>query len=473
MIPQVVGAFFFATILFVYFSSRARALQRARPLDEDRLPFPALGQASTMFSLTSLFGACFGMFLVLGVYAIAGIAAGTIVGLLLVRTLIASSAKTYEGAVYERLRRLPHPAVFAGPLIGVQLAFAVSELLLLHSVFLSGLGMLPLYAILFTACVAIIGYSYCLIGGYGAVYRTDIVQFVVITIMCLVLIAYMATTVTTTTFAASLSLRLQAHHPGHWFADSIPSIFLQRSFDLVVGFLLGITFILSSPDAWKRVFIVSRKHPTKRSVALLAAAGALPFVLITPVVLAARPSVYGDLDPMFLVRDLSVNGMVFAFLILGMIACFLSAFNSALISATHLAVLVARNRAAASDELVRYRYIIAVNFAVIIVLFIATIGFGNPYALGNLLIAPYGIAGALIAATRGATVPARPRFIAWVWALGLLAWTLCLIPHAHILAFATTKQANTIPWAMAISLLAFVAVVISTRGRRAIGLGIR
>jgi hypothetical protein len=473
MIPQVVGAFFFATILFVYFSSRARALQRTRPLDEDRLPFPALGQASTMFSLTSLFGACFGMFLVLGVYAIAGIAGGTIVGLLLVRTLISSSAETFEGAVYERLQRLAHPSVYAGPLVGVQLAFAVSELLLLHSVFLSGLGMLPLYAILFTACVALIGYTYCLIGGYGAVYRTDIVQFVVIAVMCLALLAYMGTTVTTSTFVASLNLRLQAHHPGHWFADSIPTIFLQRCFDLAIGFLLGITFILSSPDAWKRVFIVSRQHHGKRSVALLAAAGALPFVLITPVVLAARPSVYGDLDPMFLMRDLSVNRMVFAFSILGMIACFLSAFNSAIISATHLTVLVARTRVAAQDELIRYRYIIALNFAVIIALFIATIGLGNPYALGNLLIAPYGIAGALIAGTRGATVPAPSRFIAWVWALGLLAWTLCLIPHAHILAFATTKQANTIPSAMAISFLAFCAVVIATRARRTSGLGIR
>src|SRR3954469_15018638 len=51
-------------------------------------PLPEVGQASTVFSLTALFGAYFGIYIFLGLPALAGVACGTVLGLFVIRNWI-------------------------------------------------------------------------------------------------------------------------------------------------------------------------------------------------------------------------------------------------------------------------------------------------------------------------------------------------------------------------------------------------
>src|SRR5256885_16617631 len=107
---SLVGFFFIATLLFVHFLTKAAPVPVAHPLDVDEVPFPAAGQASTVFSLTALFGAYYAMFVILGVYALIGVAAGSIAGLFLIRRAALDATETrYEAFLFPRPLRFDDP----------------------------------------------------------------------------------------------------------------------------------------------------------------------------------------------------------------------------------------------------------------------------------------------------------------------------------------------------------------------------
>ena len=82
----VVAVLLISSLLLVHLSLRARPMPKERPLDVDEgLPLPELCQSSTVFSLTALFGAYFGIALALGLPALIGLAFGTVLGLFLIQ----------------------------------------------------------------------------------------------------------------------------------------------------------------------------------------------------------------------------------------------------------------------------------------------------------------------------------------------------------------------------------------------------
>jgi hypothetical protein len=445
----LVGFFFIGTLLFVHYSTRAAPLPVARPLDIDEVPFPVAGQASTVFSLTALFGAYYGMLVIFGVWALAGLVAGTILALICIRqvTLHATEVR-YEDFLVSRLARFSDSLPIVPPFAAIQLLFAVSELLVLRRILAASFGVVPVHATLMATFVAIIGYTYSVTGGYNAIFRTDIVQLVFVLVMCGVLLSQFITDRTVIDVAA-VTQRLHGLHTGHWFGGSIPSGWMQHAFDFVVAFPMGMTFLLSSPDTWKRVFIVSRRNRSWRAVLYLVAAGALPFLLILPLAFIARPIGSGTIDPLFILQDIGRSRIVMAFTLLGMLSSFLSAFNSAFISAVHLPLLQARRWRPVGSEIHRFRYLAGGTFIVIMFVFAAGINLGNPYAIGNFLLAPYALAGAITLGLCGARRTIKTKWVLWTWAIGLVWWVLFLVPYGTMWSTPSTKEANTIPPAMA------------------------
>lgn len=456
----VVGFFFIGTLLFVHYSTRAAPLPATHPLDVDEVPFPVAGQASTVFSLTALFGAYYGMLIVLGFWALAGLVVGTIIGLIGIRQAsLNTTAQRYEAFLFERLVRFSDTLPIIAPFATIQLLFAVSELLVLRRVLAASFGIVPFHATLIATFVAIVGYTYSVTGGYNAIFRTDITQLIFVLIMCGVLLAQFVSGSTSLDLAA-VKQRLLGIHPGHWYATTPQTSWRQHVFDFVVAVPMGMTFLLTSPDTWKRVFIVSRRHRTWRAVAYLVGAGALPFLLILPLAFVARPIGSGPIDPLFILQDIGRSRVVMTFTLLGMLSSFLSAFNSAFISAVHLPLLQARRWKPIDLEIHRFRYLAGGVFVVIMLIFAGGIGLRNPYGLGNFLLGLYAVAGALVLGLQGGARVARMKWIMLAWALGLAWWVIFLVPYADMWMTPSTREANTIPPAMAAFVLVSAAMSI-------------
>ena len=461
---QLIGLFLIATLLFVHLSTKAQPLKKVRPLDVDEVPFPAAGQASTVFSLTALFGAYYGMFLVLGIYAVLGLAVGSVLALVAIRLSVLHATETrYEAFLFDRLNRLSDSLPFVAPLAVVQLLFGVSELLILRRMFASGFGVAEIHATLIAICIGAIGYLYCLMGGYNAVFRTDIVQLVFVLVMCTALLVHFVASGGQIDPAAA-AVRLQGIHPGHWYADVIANRALQAMFDFLVGLPMGMTFLLASPDTWKRVFIVTKRDPRRRSLALLVAAGAFPFALIMPMVLLARPLRPGTVNPMFILEAIAASDALMAAILLGLISSFLSAFNSAFISALHLGVLQIRQGKKRRNELVVFRFLAGGLFIGLSLFFLLLFAMPNPYALGNVLLGPYAVAGATILGLRAGSRTVSPRFLLGLWTVTMTAWAAYLISTIDDWGVASTAEANTIP--PGISLFVVTLVVLTVAAAR-------
>jgi Na+/pantothenate symporter len=458
---QLTGLFLIATLLFVHLSTKAQPMHRGRPLDVDEVPFPAAGQASTVFSLTALFGAYYGIFLVLGVYAVAGLSIGSVLALVAIRaSAINAQEKRYEQYLFNRLNRLSDFLPFVVPLAVTQLLFAVSELLILRRMLAAGFGVAEIHATLMAICIAAIGYLYCLIGGYNGVFRTDIVQLVFILVMCTALLVHFIGSGGQIDPSAA-AVRLRGIHPGHWYAEAIPVPVLQHCFDFLVGLPMGMTFLLASPDTWKRVFIVTKRDSRRRSLAILIAAGAFPFALITPMVLLAKPLSPGTINPMFILEAIAANDALMAAILLGLISSFLSAFNSAFISSLHLAVLQARKSKKRKNELAIVRFLAGGLFVALSLFFLVLFQMPNPYALGNVLLGPYAVAGASVLGLRGGNRAVKPQLLLALWAITMTAWATYLIVSVNDWGIASTHEANTIPPGIALFVITlfFLTVV--------------
>src|ERR1051325_5792897 len=163
-------------------------MPKTQPLNVDEgLPLPEAGQASTVFSLSALFGAYFGIASVLGLPALTGLAFGTVVGLFLVRYwIVRRPSQRFEDFLFVLFQGNEKNAVVYAMLLSlVQCAYAGSELLILREVAKTALGLKSEQATLVAIGVAIIGYFYVLFGGYMAVFRTDVLQFFLVGIMAL------------------------------------------------------------------------------------------------------------------------------------------------------------------------------------------------------------------------------------------------------------------------------------------------
>ena len=396
----ILGSFLLSILLLVHFSSQRRPLSSEAPLDvDDNLPAPWAGYASSAFSLSGIFGAFLGMFLILGWSAMLGIAIGVILSLVMVRSAITrANPETFE----EFLRKRRFCTVQSCHLLlwlflGLaQLWFAASELVLLREISIRGLGLGPRHATALALSIALIVYFYCLLGGYDAVFRSDVVQFAGMATMC-IWIAYLSLT------SPDISIPVDQHMAPpreFWSFGIIMSRPWKLALNMAISIPIGATGLLGTPGTWKRVFLALRRGSKYNSFAILVVAGVLPFALLSPVLWRLRNSITQELplDFLFTLGDSRAFSLA---LLIGMISAFMSAFNSSIVVASHIFMTKPTPQGNSPlSGLDMYRISLCIGFALIIVTSLTVFNQGaNPYIIGNFMVGPFCILGGLILGT--------------------------------------------------------------------------
>ncbi|MBV8517658.1 MAG: hypothetical protein JO197_09685 [Acidobacteria bacterium] len=443
MLTVAIVLFFVTTLLIVQVAIRNRPLKLYRPLDDDDVPFPAAGQASTVFSLAALFGCYPGIFLLIGGIGFVGVAGGSAAALLLIRAAQAGHEGGYETFLEDFRDRFRDTGTFFFALFILQIGFAISELVFLRVVLLLAFGLSPSTASYAALAVAVVGYCYCLTGGYNTVFRTDIVQLLTVAGMCLLLLGALATSLSLPEFLTAAGAKM-VHHGGYWTAGFFRWSWVERILDFSSGFLLGFAFLLVSPDTWKRVYIVSRV-PSRRGISLLFVAAAFPFVAITPLVLALPNLPHGVVDPTVFLQRLAGNRILLGATLIGVFASFLSSFDSALIAATHVSLLSARRARPALEELDRFRYLAALHFVIVSLVFVIGSRFGNPGIMATILMGTYPVLGGLLIGTRAGTRNLPSGAFGLVFLLGCVAWIVFTMSDEMRFEVGRTTDLNFVP----------------------------
>ncbi len=466
MIGIVAGAFLVGMLILVHFSSRRRPIPSQRPLNVDRgLDLPWAGHASNVFSLTALFGGYIAILIVLGLPALFGIAIGSVLAILFMRNAIIRSGHTsfHEFLVSRRFSVSEQGNGFYWLLLTItQIGFAASEVFILREIAVHAFNMTTGYANIFAGSVALIGYFYCLLGGYFAVFRTDVVQLFFMATMCVIACVY--------AFAQLPGMTPSSQNP--LLSPLLPTVWcfglkmledLHHLLNFLVGLVAGSSLLLSSPDTWKRIFLTSvHSGRGKYSFWILVFSGMIPFLLILPSVALMPPQ--SLLDPrVFESLAIATQHRVFLFAItLGMMASFLSTFDSALISATHLLLARSEVRAGAENAgLARYHYLLGGScIAAVAGAFMLLKEVSNPYFIGLVLLGCYSILGGTIVGTSGLGKPKPGRGFAWGGAVAIVSWFLIIVSYDDVLTRALPGQMTAIPAASLFFLIAMASAKI-------------
>ena len=461
----LVGIILIASLLLVHFSLRARPLPEDRPLDVDEgLPLPEIGQASTVFSLTALFGAYFGIALLLGLPALTGVAFGTALGLFLIRYWIeAYKPNRFETFLVNVLRGdNRNVVVYALVISVVQCLYATSELLILREIAKVSFGVRPEHASLLAVGIAIIGYFYVLFGGYMAVFRTDILQFFLVAVMAVTFSLFLFGQNLPTEWVTRLFPR-----PGYW---EIPSLIGTSKalyfYHFIIGAIMGMGLLVGSPDTWKRVFLVSRR---KGKIGLrfltLVIVGVTPCLMLMPFALTIGPIEDGEINAGIMFSKLLTNNYLFVVAVLGLVASFLSAFNGALLASVHIGLILSRKQKRRKSEMPRFHWLMVTTIVTLFLLFVAFTSSGNPYLLGNLLLGAYSLIAGVQIGTSGNISKLRGNSLLWVYILGFVGWIFYLASKGFP-EVATTYQINTVPGGVMFFLISTIACQILVRGGR-------
>jgi len=463
MTALAVAVVLMASLLLVHWSMRSEPLP-ALPLNVDGgLPLPEIGQISSVFSLTALFGAYFAIYLLLGIPALAGLAVGTLIALLLLRHwIVARKKKSFEGY----LASIVTPSVVNGRLLalalaGTQCAYATSELLILKDLAHVALGIGTSTATFFAVATAIIGYFYVVRGGYMALFRTDVIQFLFVAAMgTLALIMLPASETHYRTHV------IWASRPGYWIAPFAMPSWLLAIYHFALAMVMSFAFIMTSPDAWKRVHLVTRvKANTRTRFPIFILASALPFILLVVLGLRIEPIPDGRVSLSTLFDGTVSNEYLFLAIAVSLIGCFLSAFNSALLLSVHVTLVGQRRRNEQRPETPRFHALMAAALMAIFLVFSGFAGFGNAYLLGNFLLGPYLSIAAVLLAT-GAKPDRLPNMaVPWLLVLGNVVWFLSFVKSHPDVNGASTFEVNSIPNSILLFVVILVAATLMKRWR--------
>lgn len=485
MIPLVTCGFIIGLILITHFWGRKefKGLERLSPLDQEEkslLPAPWAGHASSVFSLTALFGAYIGVILLVGVVAGIGLAVGSSAGLLLIRHrlqqfLSQDSTLTFE-AVLRGLRFSNRAVLSKGLWILLLLnliGFATSELILLREVAFFMFAMSPQHATAFALLVALSAYYYCLVGGYAAVFRTDVVQLFAVIVMCLGLVGYVAWLFWNGESLLLFDGTVQVTEPSrkYWQPPMIPHLpsGAVGAYQFVIGTIMGLGFLIASPDTWKRVFAVIRQEDSHQfSFRAMILAGFVPFVLLIPLILSLPSDLIQQIDQGTLFR-IPRSPVLLSFAVIGMMSSFLSSFDSMLVAATHIVLVQpgVATEALYPNSLRFYRFALA-SFTLSI--FLASLSLitsaGNPYFLANLLLGSFAIVAGLVIGTLGFRRIIYTELTGWLVLIALICWCVYFLSRASILTSPHPGQVDSVP----VGALLFIAVtaLTSVTSRRSI-----
>jgi hypothetical protein len=437
------------------------------PLNVDTgLPLPEVGQASTVFSLTALFGAYLGIYLVLGLPAFVGLACGTVIGLFVVRGwILRHRSETFEDFLLALLGgNSENASVFALAISAAQCAYATSELLILREIARVSLGIRSDHATLLAIAIGIIGYFYVLFGGYAAVFRTDVLQFSLVAAMGL---AY---------GVHSLSGNLPSHwtvgiwpRPGYWELPVIGAAVGKTKYvyHFVLGTVMGLGLLAAAPDAWKRVFIVTkfRKKTLLRFLTFIAV-GIAPFLVLLPLAASASHIPDGVIDTGKMFAGLVTQNVLFTAVALGLIASFLSAFDSAVLASVHVGLMHWRKQRHIEVEVARFHWLMSTALLVIFLLFSGLISLSNPYLLGNILLGLYAILAGVQVGT-GAMPSRLPKnSLLWIVVVSFVSWFIYFWSIVKFPEVPTTYEVNTVPGGVGIFLMVVVLCYTLSAWRR-------
>lgn len=457
-------------LLLVHFTLRSQPIPLKRPLNVDEhLPLPWLAQTSAVFSLTALFGGYFGVAVTLGLPAVMGLACGTVLGLFIVRHWINSTLgntqgeRRFEDFLFKILAGdKSNRAVYVLAIAGIQCVYATSELLIFRELARVALGLTSEQATLLAVALAIMGYFYVLHGGYMALFRTDVVQLLLVSFMAIAASVFLIASSSQINWASSLWPR-----PGFWELPLLGSGGLLYVYHFLVATLTGMGLLLASPDTWKRVFQVDRmkRKPIVR-VLTFVGVGILPYLVLLPVALMLSLNVDRQVRRSFTLPPALSDNRVFVAAALGLIASFLSSFNGALLASVHLGIMMKRRVKKVESEELRFYIMMMAMLVIICLLFGAGIalfsnprwiGFTNPWVLGNMLIGP----GAAITGVQIGTfgnIARLPKYtLQWVLAVGTVGWFIYFIKSPGYSATPTIDSMKTVPAAALVCLFTAVS----------------
>jgi len=453
------------SLLLVHYTLRSQPMPTTRPLDVDEnLPLPWLAQTSAVFSLTGLFGGYFGVAVALGLPAIGGLAVGTVLGLFLVRHWITSTLATKPNPRFEdflfRVLDGHHSnrIVYVLTIVLCQCLFATSELLIFRELARVALSLKSEQATLLTVCVGIIGYYYILHGGYLALFRTDVVQLLLVAIMTIAASAFLVINHANVAWTSALLPR-----PGYWEFPLLGSGRPVYFYHFVIAMITGLGLLLSSPDTWKRVYQVNRmdQKPLTRVLTFLGV-GVLPYLVLLPVALMLSLNVDRQVKRSFTLPPALSDNHVFIAAALGLIASFLSAFNGAMLASVHLGMMLYRRINPVPSEALRFYSFMMIVLVIICALFAggvalfsnpAVIDFTNPWVLGNMLIGgPAAVTGVQIG-TAG-NISRLPKYaLQWILGLGIIIWIVYFLQSPGYSKTPTIESVKTVPVAVGVCLL--------------------
>lgn len=441
----VVAVLLISSLLLVHLSLRARPMPKERPLDVDEgLPLPELCQSSTVFSLTALFGAYFGIALALGLPALAGLAFGTVLGLLLIRYWISKTRpERFETFLFGILKGNKRNAVvYAFVISTAQCVYAASELLILQELARIALGLKAEQATLLAIGVGLIGYFYMLFGGYTALFRTDVVQLVLVSLMAIVSGAVLIISHSQVGWTARL-----LPGSGFWELPLLGSSGWLYLYHFIIAAVMALAFLLASPDTWKRVFQVNkrRSRPSVR-VLTFVSVGILPYVLLLPFAATISVNPDGPVKKGIMLSPSLSGSLVFVAAALGMVASFLSSFNSALLASVHVQLLLRRKKVGVTaEEAGFYWRMVTVLLTICLLFFGARAIFSNPWLLGNLLMGAYAAIAGVLIGTRGDVSRLPENGLQWIFAIGIVGWFLYFLSSPGFSKVPTIRSVNTVP----------------------------
>ena len=440
----LVGLLFWVHLHTPNLNSRGRSV-----IDEDDdLPLPWLGHASSVFSLTALFGTYLAILLLFGLSAAGGLTVGSVLALFYLRSVcLASEEDCFDSFLRSRafsVRRADN-LIFWSLLVITQIGLAVSELVIFRDMGIRALELAPEHATALAFFVSLVGYYYCLIGGYAAVFRTDIVQIVLVAVMACVVGIHLL--LYPPSFAGLGDLEIDH------FSRVIESIqtssfaWIYEPAKMVIGLIMGFGFLIANPDSWKRVFLTTSTGNRKRSSFLmLILAGSAPFLLLAPLG-AYIPSEVLLMDEPFAQFFSKADWFVSTAILLGTAAAFLSTFDGALVVSTHVGLLHLWKDQDGSRKKSSYGFAVA---TVYLVVFCATVALAsavqNPYLLANILLAPFAVMAALVLGTKGMSKPLRSEVPLWLSFVLTAAMTLHVLAVEQVLEKPTIEQVLTAPW---------------------------
>jgi hypothetical protein len=216
---------------------------------------------------------------------------------------------------------------------------------------------------------------------------------------------------------------------------------------------MGFGFLLASPDAWKRVFLVSASNKAKRwRFAVFTTVGVLPFLLLIPIGAMVRHVPDGPFDAHTMWGGIAARETIFIAMASGLVASFLSAFSGALVVSVHTALIAGRKIKTIPAELPRFHWLMVSALLMIVLIYSALRSYANPYVLGSFLLGPYAILGGVTLGC-GASADSVPNgALSWILLAGLISWLVYIGPHGWT-SVPSTFDANMVPWGVLLGVL--------------------